>query len=132
MGTLSSATFCYTPQRLSNEVQRQCVAMFIAEMLINTLRHPMSDKPLFDWLCVVIKHLDQDTDICNLHLQFLIEYASLLGIGINDTEHPEWFVAPASRSERQKRLRDLVDYYAEHIEDFRHPKSLSVLVEVFD
>lgn len=132
MDTLSSVSLLYTPQRLTTDIQRQCVAMFIAEVLGATLRHPMSDQPLFDWLCSIIKHLDTDADISNLHLQFLIEYASYLGIGIDDAEHPDWYEAPNSRGERQQRLRQLCLYYSEHIEDFRSPKSLDVLMEVFD
>lgn len=129
---ISSATLLYTPQRIPIDVRRQCVAMFIAEILLYTLRHPMSDQPLFDWLCSIIRHLDTDLDISNLHLQFLIEYASYLGIGIDDAEHPDWYVAPTSRGERQQRLRELCAYYAEHIEDFPSPKSLDILMEVFD
>lgn len=132
LGALSSASLLYTPQQLSMDVQRQCVAMFIAEVLANTLRHPMSDRPLYDWLCAIIQHLDQDAEIGNLHLHFLLEYASYMGIGVDDTEHPEWFLVPTSRIERQQRLRDLTTYYEEHIEDFRSPKSLDVLMEVFD
>ena len=132
MGTVSSAALLYTPQRLSTNVQRQCVAMFIAEVLVSTLRHPMSDKPLFDWLCEIIQHLDQDDNITNLHIQFLLEYATFLGIGIDDTEHPEWFIAPTSRTQRQELLRSLCAYFEQHIEDFRPPKSLDVLMEVFD
>ena len=132
MGTLSSASLLYPLQRLTIDVQRQCVAMFVAEVLASTLRHPMSDQPLYDWLCEVIQHLDQDEEISNLHLRFLLDYATHLGIGIDDTEHPEWFMAPNNRSERQQRLRELIAYYEEHIEDFRAPKSLEVLMEVFD
>jgi DNA repair protein RecO (recombination protein O) len=132
MGTLSSAALLYTPQQLSTDVQRQCVAMFIAEILVSTLRHPMSDQPLFDWLCEVIQHLDQSDNITNLHIQFLLEYATFLGIGIDDTEHPEWFIAPKSRTQRQESLRSLCAYFEQHIEDFRPPKSLDVLMEVFD
>lgn len=132
IGTLSSASLLYPLQRLTIDVQRQCVAMFVAEVLASTLRHPMSDQPLYDWLCEVIQHLDQDAEISNLHLRFLLDYATYLGIGIDDTEHPEWFIAPNNRSERQQRLRELIAYYEEHIEDFRAPKSLEVLMEVFD
>lgn len=132
MGSLSSASLLYTPQLLATDVRRQCVAMFIAEILSTTLRHPMSDQPLFDWLCEVIQHLDTDADISNLHLHFLIEYATHLGIGIDDTEHPDWYQAPTSRQERQQRLRALCLYYSEHIEEFTTPKSLDVLMEVFD
>ena len=132
MGSLSSASLLCTPQLLATDVRRQCVAMFIAEILSTTLRHPMSDQPLFDWLCAVIQHLDTDADISNLHLHFLIEYATHLGIGIDDTEHPDWYQAPTSRQERQQRLRTLCLYYSEHIEEFTTPKSLDVLMEVFD
>ena len=132
MGSLSSAALLYTPQQLSTDVQRQCIALFIAEILLSTLRHPMSDQPLFDWLSAVIQRLDQDDNITNMHIQFLIEYATLLGIGIDDTEHPKWFIAPTSRTERQATLRSLCAYYEQHIEDFRPPKSLDILMEVFD
>lgn len=132
MGTLSSVTLLQTPQRLSIDVQRQCVAMFIAEILSTTLRHPMSDQPLFDWLCQVIQRLDQEENVRDLHLDFLLDFATHLGIGVDDTEHSDWFVAPANRKARQQRLREICAYYEEHIEDFRQPKSLDVLMEVFD
>lgn len=132
MGNITSVSLSYTLQLLSIDVQRQCVAMFIAEILSSTLLHPMSDQPLFDWLCEMIKHLDTDKDISNLHLHFLIEYATHLGIGIDDTEYPDWYQAPSSRQERQERLRALCLYYSTHIEDFRTPKSLDVLMEVFN
>lgn len=132
MGTLSSVTLLQTPQRLSIDVQRQCVAMFIAEILSTTLRHPMSDQPLFDWLCRVIQRLDQEENVRDLHLDFLLDFATYLGIGVDDTEHSDWFVAPANRQARQQRLREICAYYEEHIEDFRQPKSLDVLMEVFD
>lgn len=129
---ISSATLLYTPKRIPIDVQRQCVAMFLAEVLLHTLRHPMSDQPLFEWLCQLIERLDKEDDISNLHLEFLLEYATLLGIGVDDNEHPDWFTPPTTRLERQQRLRELSAYYAEHIEDFRPPKSLDILMEVFD
>lgn len=132
MGTLSSVTLLQTPQRLSIDVQRQCIAMFIAEILSTTLRHPMSDQPLFDWLCRVIQRLNQEENVRDLHLDFLLDFATHLGIGVDDTEHSDWFVAPANRQARQQRLREICAYYEEHIEDFRQPKSLDVLMEVFD
>ena len=132
MGSITSAALAYTPQLLAVDIQRQCVAMFIAEILNTTLLHPMSDEPLFEWLCEIIKHLDTDNDISNLHLNFLLQYASHLGIGIDDIEHPDWYEVPNSRSTRQQRLRELCLYYSEHIEEFSIPKSLDVLMEVFD
>ena len=132
MGVISSVSLTYIPQRISTDVQRQCVALFIAEILLYTLRHPLCDSVLYEWITNIILRLDQADDIRDLHLEFLIDFAIHLGIGIDEDEHPDWFIAPQTRLERQKRLQQLTEYYQEHIEDFRHPKSLDVLMEVFD
>ena len=132
MQTLSSASLVYTPTTLSCDVLRQCVAMFIAELLTYTLRHPMSDQPLYDWLCNCIYKLDKEEDISNLHIEFLLDYAVYLGIGIDEEDHPEWYSEPTSRMERQKRLRELIAYFQEHIDDLPTIKSLDVLIEVFN
>lgn len=39
---------------------------------------------------------------------------------------------PLSRSQRQRYLRILLDYYSFHVNNFSNPKSLKVLEEVFD
>lgn len=132
MQTLSSASLAYTPTLLSYDVLRQCVAIFIAELLTYTLRHPMSDQPLFDWLCNCIYKLDKEEDISNLHIEFLLDYAVYLGIGIDEEEHPDWYSQPTSRIERQERLRELIAYFQEHIDDLPIIKSLDVLIEVFN
>ena len=132
MQTLSSASLVYTPTLLSYDVLRQCVAMFIAELLTYTLRHPMSDQPLFDWLCNCINKLDKEEDISNVHIEFLLDYAVYLGIGIDEEEHPDWYSQPTSRMERQERLRELIAYFQEHIDDLPTIKSLDVLIEVFN
>lgn len=132
MQTLSSVSLVYTPSLLSTDVTRQCIAIFIAEILTYTLRHPMSDKPLYDWLDNIIQRLDTEKDITNLHVEFLLDYAVYLGIGIDQDEHPEWYIKPISRNDRQERLRQLITYFQEHIDDLPTPKSLDVLVEVFD
>ena len=132
MQTLSSASLVYTPTLLSYDVLRQCVAMFIAELLTYTLRHPMSDQPLFDWLCNCIYKLDKEEYISNLHIEFLLDYAVYLGIGIDEEEHPDWYSQPTSRIKRQERLRELIAYFQEHIDDLPTIKSLDILIEVFN
>lgn len=132
MQTLSSASIVYTPSLLPIDITRQCIAMFIAEILTYTLRHPMSDQVLYDWLCTTIQRLDTLDDISNLHIEFLLEYAVYLGIGIDQYENPEYYIQPTCRKERQKRLRQLTAYFQQHIDDLPTPKSLDVLIEVFD
>lgn len=132
MPVLGSAALVYTPEHIPTDIRRQCVAMFIAEILGKTLLHPLQDEQLFQWLCDVVRELDATESVENLHLRFLIDYTMYLGIGIDETEHSEWFAAPRSRQERQQHLREICAYYEEHIEDFTSPKSLDVLMEVFD
>lgn len=132
MQTLASAGLVYTPKLLTTSIPRQCIAMFIAELLTYTLRHPMSDKPLYDWLCEIIYRLDNEKDISNLHIEFLLDYSVHLGIGIDDEEHPEWFTKPTSRKQRQTYLREIIAYFQENIENLPIPKSLDVLTEIFD
>ena len=132
MAVLGSASLIYTPQRIPMDIKRQCVAMFIAEILSKTLWHPMQDQELFQWLGNVVHELDEAENVENLHLRFLIGYTMFLGIGIDETEHTIWFEAPRGRKERQQHLREICAYYEEHIEDFTSPKSLDVLMEVFD
>lgn len=132
MGTLTSATLVHVPHHLATDVRRQCIAIFIAEILSLTIRHPMQDDALFEWLSRVAQALDDSESIEDIHLRFLLDYTVFLGIGIDEMQHPEWFVAPAGREQRQRYLREICAYYKEHIEDFREPKSLEVLMEVFD
>lgn len=132
MPVVSSVSLVYHPRNLPNDIKRQCVAMFIAEILGLTLLHPMEDAALFDLLCSVVRDTDLRRDIENVHLAFLLQYAALLGIGIDAEEHPAWYSQPATREERQRRLHDLCAYYERHIDTFTSPKSLPVLMEVFD
>ena len=41
-------------------------------------------------------------------------------------------IYPQTRSERQEQLRALCAYFAEHVETWEDPKSLDILMEVFD
>lgn len=132
IASLRTAERVFTPQHLTIDIPRQCVALFIAEILTLTARHPMPDAPLYAWLVEMVQRLDSEENIENLHLQFLLDYTVFLGIGIDAAEHPEWFIAPTTRQQRQQYLKELCAYYEEHIDDFHTPKSLAVLMEVFD
>jgi DNA repair protein RecO (recombination protein O) len=111
---------------------KQCIAMFIAELLTYTLRHPMADPPLFTWLLQMIYRLEHQDDVRNLHCDFLMDFATFMGFGVDEQEHPEWFVVPATRQQRQQRLRQLLAYFRENVEELPSLKSLDVLIEVFD
>lgn len=106
---------------------KQTVRLFISEVLYHVLRHPMPDEPMFAYLAQAVEELNTTDEPQNFHVQFLIGLATMLGFGM--AQEP---VLPRSRSERQQTLRDLCKYFEEHVETWEEPKSLDVLMEVFD
>ena len=129
--SLKEAHLAFVPQHLHTDMRRQTVALFIAEVLYRTLRHPMADDALFDFIATTIRLLDTTEQPENIHIAFLIHLAAHLGFAIDEETHPDLLTLPQSRSARQKQLRALCDYFALHIDGWQTPLSLDVLTEVF-
>lgn len=130
--TLKESSLIYVPQRLQNDIMRQSVAMFIAEVLSSLLVHPLGDEAMFDFLLATIRDLDTTDDVANVHLRFLRSLCVQLGIAIDAGEHPELLCEVHTRVERQRMLQALCFYIEQQIDGFRSPKSLDVLTELFD
>lgn len=77
--TLSSAQRLFLP--IHDDVPHYCVAMFIAEVLEKSLRHPMQDETLFEWLVQCIKKLDQTDELHTFPRTFLVALSQQLGYG---------------------------------------------------
>lgn len=121
----------YVPAH-ADDVRRQCVALFLAEVLFRILRHPLPDDDLFrlvEQTAVELDHTDRPQD---LHLRCLVALAECLGFAIDAEEHPELLALPASREQRQQQLVALCDYLRLHVEEMPEIASLPVLMEVFD
>ena len=129
--SVKEAHLAFVPQHLPTDMRRQTVALFIAEVLYRTLRHPMADEALFDFIASTIRFLDTTEQPENIHIAFLIHLAAHLGFAIDEEMHPDLLTLPQSRSARQKQLRALCDYFALHIDGWQTPLSLDVLTEVF-
>lgn len=128
----------HNPSSITSDIYKQTICLFIAEILHNVLRHPMVDEPMYDFLVQSIRELDQTPDPSNFHLQFLVDFAAKLGFAM-DSSNPLPFLQeragerlPLTRKARQEALRALCAYFAEHVETWQSPKSLDVLMEVFD
>jgi len=133
--SIRTAQLSFVPKSVPFQPYKQSIALFLGEVLFLTLRHPMEDETMFDYIADSIRLLDETDEaqeLANFHLQFLIGFASHLGFGIDEKEHPQLVRVPHSRSERQEQLRMLCDYFAEHIDSWQTPKSLDVLSEIFD
>lgn len=109
---------------------KSSIALFVSEVLYHVLRHPMQDEPMFDYIAEAVQELNETKEPQNFHLQFLVGLAAKLGFAIS--EDSDLLRLPKSRKERQQALRELCKYFAEHVETWEEPKSLDVLMEVFD
>lgn len=130
--TLRQARLLYVPSQAMTDMRRQSVAMFVAEVLYRTLRHPMEDEVLFGYLEQVVGEVDRCDDPENLHLRFLVHLAALMGFAIDEEEHPELLMLPRTRQERQRQLQGLCTYFATQVDDWQPPRSMDILMEVFD
>ena len=158
--SIRTAQRTFVPQTIQSDPHKRCIALFLSEILFDVLRHPMQDEPMYDFLESAIRELDilppitgnpspvtgtpsPITPLSNFHLRFLTEFAAQLGfaIPVEETEHGNILPSsqgragvrlPLTRSERQQALRSLCDYFAEHIDTWHQPKSLDILMEVFD
>lgn len=130
--SVRSSQLLYVPATITTNPYKQTIALFLSEVLYHTLRHPMEDAEMFDYLRGAIELLDEESEPQNFHLQFLIGMAQRLGFAIDEDAHPELVRVPASRAERQKQLRQLCSYLSEHIDSWQSPRSLDVLTEIFD
>ena len=116
-------------------IYKQTIRLFICEVLYHVLRHPMQDEPMFDFIAEAAQMLDQTEEPQNFHLQFLSGLAAKLGFAIPENHSLSSLtreIYPQTRSERQEQLRALCAYFAEHVETWEDPKSLDILMEVFD
>lgn len=119
-------------------IYKQTISLFISEVLFHVLRHPMVDEPMFDFLVESINEFHSlpstsSPELANFHLRFLVSFAAKLGFAIPESTTPPLVPQnPSTRAERQAALHALCEYYAEHVETWETPKSLDVLIEVFD
>ena len=136
--SVRTAQLTYVPQTLMTDARKRAVALFISEVLYHTLRYPMTDERMFDFLANAVRALDETEEPQNFHLRFLIDFAAMLGFGMESSQQsaisPQLSAVghPLTRKERQEALRTLCTYFEQHVETWQNPRSLEILIEVFD
>ncbi len=130
--SLRQSRLLYVPQQTFLDPRRQSVALFLAEVLYRTLRHPMEDSELFAYLASVVPELDTTPEPQHLHIRFMVSLAAHLGFAIDAEDRPDLLTIPATRLARQSQLNALCAYFASHIDDWQPPRSLPILMELFD
>ena len=125
--SIRTAQLNFVPTTITTDPYKRTIALFISEVLYHVLRHPMTDEPMWDFIAQAIEELDNTDSPQNFHLQFLITFAAKLGFAMEYPPDP-----PLTRVARQQQLQRLCAYFAEHVETWQNPRSLDVLMEVFD
>jgi len=135
--SIRTAQLSFVPTTLTTDPYKCAIVLFLSEVLYHVLRHPMQDERMWDFIAHAIEELDASSEPQNFHLSFLVSFAAQLGFAMPEkmSHQPDQTcisLQPLTRAERQKALWELCDYFAEHVETWQTPKSLDVLMEVFD
>jgi len=151
---------CYAPfQSLPYDVAKSSLALFVTEILGKTLREEETNEPLFEFLEHSVLYLDDAiTGFENFHIQFLMQFASFLGFGIEAVDEldrelksshypqiPDRIEENATKQllmngygvltqlDRQRRisiLEKILFFYKIHMDSLGEIRSLEVLKEV--
>lgn len=132
IASVRTSNLSFVPTSIHTNPYKRTITLFLSEILLHTLRHPMPDKAMFDYIQHAIYLLDSESDIQDFHLRFLIDFAALLGYAIDENDHPDLFKKPTNRHERQTHLRHMCAYLAQCVDKWQEPRSLEILMEVFD
>ena len=134
--SVRTAQLQYVPATLITDPYKRTVALFLGEVLFHVLRHPMPDEQMYAFLEQAVQALDATDEPQNFHLAFLVHFAAQLGFAIPEEDQRlttnDKRPLALSRKQRQQILQSLCAYFAEHVETWQTPKSLDVLMEVFD
>ncbi len=151
---------CYAPfHSLPYDVTKSSLALFVTEILGKTLKEEETNEALFEFLEHSVRYLDTaEEGFENFHIQFLMQYASFLGFGIETVEdldselkhnhypqladRKEQYVTaqlllngygmtvPLDRQRRVNILEKIIFFYKIHMDSLGEIRSLEVLKEV--
>lgn len=148
---IREAKCIYLYQRISSDVRKTTIALFINEVLNKGVKDQSHAAELCDFLISSLIVLDQSDKAENFHLVFLVQLSRWLGFQPQSTDEilegrqlePDEekvllellkadFSTPLqiTNSQRRTLLDVLVFFYARHIDGFGHLKSVSVLREI--
>ncbi len=155
---------------LHTDVIKSSLVLFLSEMLKNAIKEEEPDNELFNYLSQSLEWLDDNDDISNFHVLFLLKLTAYLGFypDTDDIEFQHFNLAEGrfeknqfgmytetgntienfkqffginfdgirdiklTKSARLDLLNLLLKYYQFHIQDYKKPKSLLVLNQLFN
>ena len=161
----------YIYQSTPYDLIKGCVGLFIIEMVQKTIKGEEEHQELFQYLLETLQFLDQTNDSpANIHLHFMLEYASYLGFGpsgVQGESQPYFHLwdgtfmsikedkyalseelstlissllhlsvkevhrIQLARETRNQLLKQLMNFYKVHVDNFPEINSHRILQEVF-
>jgi len=94
MQRVSNIQMCCSFQRIPFDPVKNCIALFMAEILYKTLKEEEANPELFNFLFHTIQALDlNEQGTANFHLVFLVHYSRYLGFYPNTGQASDhtWF-----------------------------------------
>lgn len=79
LSRIKEANYLKTYKSIGTHPIKNCVAMFLAELLNHVLHEEESNKPLFSFLCTQFYAVDAAEQVGNLHLAFCLNLCNFLG-----------------------------------------------------
>ena len=77
--TIKEVRVDYHYQTLHNDISKNAMTLFLAEMLSNSLLEEENNESLFSYIQTAMQWLDTHTEIANFHLYFLLGLTKYLG-----------------------------------------------------
>jgi DNA repair protein RecO (recombination protein O) len=142
---------------MHTNVYKSAVSMFIAEVLQNILKEEEKNIELYHFLEASLLWYDLHEFNANFHLTFLLKLSQYLGVYPDiDTLHLNFFnyekdnhkidvlkkllgihfddlhTIKINAQMRQDILNEILHYFSVHLGDFKKPKSLKILHDIFN
>lgn len=142
---------------MHTNVYKSAVSMFIAEVLQNILKEEEKNIELYRFLEASLLWYDLHEFNANFHLTFLLKLSQYLGVYPDiDTLHLNFFnyekdnhkidvlkkllgihfddlhTIKINAQMRQDILNEILHYFSVHLGDFKKPKSLKILHDIFN
>ena len=154
---ISEVKLNHTYTSLQTNIYKSTVALFLAEILHNSLKEEEQNIELYNYLETALLWFDINDFNANFHLLFLLKLSQHLGIYPDKNElEQNFFYHEKNRAKidqlktlfgvnfdelhlikynsqmRQDILNEILQYFNVHLGVFKKPKSLKILHEVFN
>jgi len=116
---IKEVTINYPYTTISQDVSKQTIVVFLAEILTNALREEEENLKLFSYLEAALQWLDTHTQTANFHLLFLLNLTKHLGFYPKKEEEFMYFDLQNGKFENRKTSLHMLSG-----ENLRHFKTL--------